>query len=54
MDSLKGRRENVEIDKVVIYGSKKEVIERWPGIELDLFKWEEDWTRAPFEKFDGK
>ena len=54
VDSLKGRRKNVKIDKVVIYGSKEEVIERWPGIQLDLFEWREDWRSLIVEEFDGR
>jgi len=30
------------------------VMDGWAGLTFFLFKWEEDWMRAPFEKFDGK
>ena len=51
VDSLKGRRKNVKIHKVVIYGLKKEFIERWPGIQLDLFEWRRSLI---VEEFDGR
>lgn len=30
------------------------VMDGWAGLTFFLFEWEEDWMRAPFEKFDGK
>ena len=53
VDSLKGRRKNVKIDKVFIYGSKDAAKQRWPALEIDLFGWKEDWMDLAFKDFDG-
>ena len=49
----KGQRRNVRIDKIVIYGTKREALERWPTLEADLFEWREHWRRLIIEEFDG-
>jgi len=49
-----GTRRNVTIDRIVIYGSKREALETWPTPEFDLFEWREDWRRLAVEQFDGR